>query len=64
MRYLLDSDDDGHWYMMSVTDVEAFNAYVFEDGPEPASLMRLAGHPNNVTFEAPLEFGKPMVPEL
>jgi hypothetical protein len=61
MRYLLDSDDDGHWYLMAEAEKEAFDAYVFEGGPEPPSLMRLAGHPNNVTFEAPLEFGKPMV---
>jgi hypothetical protein len=60
VRYLINSDDDGHWYLMAETDREAFERYVYEEGPEPDSLVRLAGHPNNVTFEAPLEFGKPV----
>jgi hypothetical protein len=59
MRYLIDNDDDGHWYLMAETDREEFERYVYEEGPEPGSLVRLAGHPNNVTFEAPLEFGVP-----
>jgi hypothetical protein len=59
-RYLLNRDDDGHWYLLAEEDAEAFSAYVYEEGPEPASMQRLAGHPNNVTFEAPQEFGKAM----
>ena len=60
MRYLIDNDDDGHWYLMAESDKEAFSRFVYEDGDEPESLVRLAGHPNNVTFEAPLQFGKPV----
>lgn len=61
IRYLLDRDGDGHWYLIAETDKAAFAAYVYEDGPEPASMRRLAGHPNNVTFEMPYEFGESMV---
>jgi hypothetical protein len=60
MRYLLIRDDDGHWYLIAESDHDAFNAYVFESGPEPASMQRLAGSPSNVTFENPYEFGTPM----
>ena len=60
MRYLLDSDDDGHWYLVPEADKTAFGAWVYEDGEELSSVVRLSGHPNNVTFEAPLEFGNPV----
>lgn len=60
MRYLLDSDDDSHWYLVPQAEKDAFGAWVYEDGPEPPSVVRLSGHPNNVAFEAPLEFGKPV----
>ncbi len=59
-RYLINNDDDGHWYIMPEDQLEAFNNYVYEDGPEPPGLLRLSGHPNNVTFETPFEFGKPL----
>jgi hypothetical protein len=57
-RYLLDTDDDGHWYLMPAEQKDAFEAFVFENGPEPFGLVMLSGHPSNVTFEAPEEFGK------
>jgi hypothetical protein len=59
-RYLLDSDDDGHWYLMPVEVREAFNEFVYEEGAEPEGVVRLSGHPSNVTFEAPEQFGKPI----
>ncbi len=59
-RYLLDNDDDGHWYLMPEDEKEAFSAYVYEGEDEPPGLIRLSGHPNNITFEAPLEFGRPI----
>lgn len=57
MRYLLDNDDDGHWYLVPEQDKDAFTAWIYEGASEPDSVIRLAGHPNNVTFEAPQEFG-------
>jgi len=62
-RYLLDRDDDGHWYLMPETDREAFGAFVFDGADQPTTVVRLAGSPSNVTFEAPMEFGEPMVVE-
>jgi hypothetical protein len=61
MRYVLDRDDDGHWYLIAESEKGAFNEYVYAGGAEPPSMIRLSGHPNNVSFEAPLEFGKPMM---
>jgi hypothetical protein len=60
---MLDNDDDGHWYLVPETESEAFGEYVYGDGPYPESVIQLGGHPNNVTFEAPMEFRKPMVSE-
>jgi hypothetical protein len=60
VRYLIDNDDDGHWYLVSEQDKQAFTAWIYEGAEEPGSVVRLAGHPNNVTFEAPLEFGRPL----
>ena len=57
-RYLLNNDDDGHWYLVPESDQEAFTAWVYEDGPEVPSVLSLGSHPNTVTFEAPLHFGK------
>lgn len=60
-RYLLARDDDGHWYLMPEGSKEAFDAWVFEGEPEPMDVVRLSGSPSNVTFEAPLEFGEPIL---
>ena len=60
-RYLLARDDDGHWYLMPEETKEAFDAWVYESAEEPPYVVRLSGSPSNVTFEAPLEFGEPIV---
>lgn len=57
-RYCLDNDDDGHWYLVPAEAKNAFNAWIYEDASEPAGVVRLAGHPNNVTFTVPEEFGQ------
>lgn len=66
-RYLIDSDDDGHWYLIPESGHETFHSWVYgvAEAPElgvdvPDGVVRLSGHPNNVTFEAPLEFGEPI----
>lgn len=56
-RYMLDSDDDGHWYLMPVQDHDAFTVWVYENGPEVSSVLSLGSHPRMVTFEAPEHFG-------
>ena len=61
-RYLLDNDDDGHWYLLPVGSQEAFRAYVESEGedPYPAGVISLGSHPNTVTFERPEHFGEPV----
>jgi hypothetical protein len=60
-----DTDDDGHWFLITADGHEAFHSWVHgmaEDAASgldvPDGVVRLGGHPNNVTFESPLEFGK------
>jgi hypothetical protein len=64
-RYLLDSDDDGHWYLIPATGHEAFHSWVYSvaEAPEhgidvPDGVISLGSHPNTVTFEAPEHFGE------
>jgi hypothetical protein len=59
-RYMLDSDDDGHWYLIPEAEHTAFNAYVDTagEGDLPNGVLSLGSHPNTVTFEAPEHFGQ------
>lgn len=59
-RYLLDNDDDGHWYLIQCGQEEAFQEYVDSEGraPFPSGVTSLGSHPNAVTFEAPEHFGE------
>jgi hypothetical protein len=61
-RYLLDSDDDGHWYLVPMELQQQFTEFVYGDRgtDQPDGVVRLDGHPNNVTFTAPEEFGQPI----
>ena len=61
-RYLIDSDDDGHWYLVPEMVHPQFGDYASSEGEldQPEGVIRLGGHPNAVTFEAPLEFGEPI----
>lgn len=51
-RYLIDNDDDGHWYVMPVEQREAFEEWwangAVTDQPEGVSM--LPGHPANFVF--------------
>lgn len=58
MRYLLDQDDDGHWYLMPTSEHEAFISWVYGDGPDPGTVLSLGSDPNTVTFENPEHFGE------
>lgn len=59
-RYLLDSDDDGHWYLIPELVHPQFGDYVDSNGEGdfPDGVLSLGSHPNTVTFEAPEHFGK------
>ena len=59
-RYLLNADDDGHWYLLPEDQLGAFQAYVFTGGatPYPPGAISLGSHPNTVTFEKPAHFGE------
>ncbi|MET0417268.1 MAG: hypothetical protein ABW022_14750 [Actinoplanes sp.] len=59
-RYLLDSDDDGHWYLIPEMEHPAFGDWVQTEGadPMPAGVIPLGSHPNTVTFENPEHFGE------
>lgn len=58
-RWMLNNDDDGHWYLVPVEQKDAFDEWVYGDdtAEQPAGVTPLAGHPNNVTFERPEHFG-------
>jgi hypothetical protein len=57
-RYLLDSDDDGHWYLIPEMEHPAFGDWVYGEGqPMPDGVIPLNSHPNSVTFEEPQQFG-------
>ena len=58
-RYRLISDDDGHWYVIKASEVNAFNEWVnamneCEEIPDvDFEPDRLSGSPSNVTFLDP-----------
>ena len=54
-RYLLDTDDDGHWYLIPVGRQDAFAAYVASEGMAdfPDGVLSLGYHPNTVKLEKP-----------
>lgn len=61
-RYLLNTDDDGHWYLLPEDQQDAFDSYVASEGegPFPQGVISLGSHPNTVTFEKPQHFGEPV----
>ncbi len=61
-RYLLDSDDDGHWYLIPELAHPAFSDWVETAGadPMPDGVISLGSHPSTVTFERPEHFGEPV----
>lgn len=61
MRYVLQSDDDGHWYVIPAAKKDLFNEWIgggYETQPQPEWAWQVGGHPNNVTFSEPEIFGK------
>ena len=60
MRYVLNNDDDGHWYILPADKKEEFSNWVYgpEDAEQPEWARSIGGHPNNVTFAEPEIFGK------
>lgn len=65
MRYFLDTDDDGHWYLIPAVirgeweDVGRNNAYEdFDFGSR--GVISLGCHPNNVSFDEPALFDEPI----
>jgi hypothetical protein len=61
VRYLLDRDDDGHWYLMPADVHGQFEEFVESCGEldQPAGVMRINA-PSSITFEAPQEFCNPI----
>ena len=61
MRYLLQQDDDGHWYVIPADKRDEFDTWL-SDGyvtqPQPTWAWQVGGHPNNVTFTEPEIFGE------
>lgn len=54
-RYMVRTDDDGHEYLIKAEDREAFDAFIYEDGPEPPNARINGTH--TLTFEAPEDYG-------
>lgn len=62
-KYILNCDDDGHWYFFPIEKKEDFQQWVeiqySEDydnpiyGSYPDWLKDVGGHPNTLTFENP-----------
>jgi len=62
-KYILDQDDDGHWYYFPVENKQQFEDWLsvqYSDdydnplyGTMPDWLKEVAGHPNRLTFENP-----------
>lgn len=62
-KYILDCDDDGHWYFFPAEKKDDFQKWIDiqygEDydnpmyGARPDWLKDLGGHPNSLTFENP-----------
>ena len=63
MRYFLDSDDDGHWYLVPCDRrAEWFEWHEIPSDDEPSwdvpeFAYRLNGSPNEVAFENPIVDG-------
>lgn len=53
MRYRLDSDDDGHWYIVPDDKHAEFDAYIFDPDMNefPEGIIPVNGHPSLITFE-------------
>lgn len=59
-RWMLDNDDDGHWYLVPVDRHREFGEWWQSEGelPDVPGVLSLGSHPNTVTFEAPQHFGE------
>lgn len=58
-RWMLKPDDDGHWYLVKATAEDAFERYVWEDGPWPEEgVVNINGPVSVVTFLDPLIQGE------
>ena len=59
MRFTLQSDDDGHWYLVPVEQLAAWGAWLALDPEEedawlaPDFARPINGSPSNVSFENP-----------
>ncbi len=63
-KYILDTDDDCHWYYFPAEKAKEFEKWVelqsgedYENplyGSYPEWLHSVGGHPNTLTFENPL----------
>lgn len=57
-QFFLDTDDDGHWYVVPVDLRDVWEA--FNEDPEafdfcvPEGVEEIGGAPNNVTFTDPV----------
>lgn len=61
-RYVLNDDDDGHWYVIPADKKDEFEQWScggYETEPQPEWAWQVGGHPNNVTFSQPEIFGEP-----
>lgn len=56
--WILDRDDDGHWYLIPEDQMDAFTAYVYRDGEWPEGVTALGGAPNGVRFIKPTYGGE------
>lgn len=62
-KYILDCDDDAHWYVFPAEKREEFEKWVeiqygedYENplyGTQPEWVKSVGGHPNSFTFENP-----------
>lgn len=61
MRYFMDRDDSGHWYLVEQQHRADWDVWSNLDEEDPVGwatpryATRLSGAPNTVTFSAPVE---------
>lgn len=61
MRYTLESDDDGHHFIVPVKDKDGFDLHLQsvygeweEEYPMPEDVISIGGSPNRVQFSDPI----------
>lgn len=58
IRYFLDNDEDGHWYVIPEGARKLWQDFVDSAfGEAPIFAIPIGGHPNLVTFEKALLHG-------